>query len=123
MNRGEAARRSSCPKHVLAEVDRVCDRISLLRRGELALNSGVEEVRRLASRCVRVKFSADVQSPAAMPAGTERIRSGPRSWELEVRGPLGPLLQLIAALPVDDLELAEARLEDVLMKYYREAEA
>ena len=109
--------------HVLAEVDRVCDRIALLRRGELVLNSGVEEVRRLASRGVRLKFSADVQPPAAMPAGTELLRTDPRSWELQVRGPLGPLLQFIAALPVEDLEVAEARLEDVLMKYYREAEA
>ncbi len=72
---------------------------------------------------MRVKFSADVQSPAAMPAGTEILRSDARSWELEVRGPLGPLLQLIGAVPVEDLEMAEARLEDVLMNYYREAEA
>jgi len=108
--------------HVLAEVDRVCDRIALLRRGELVLNSGVEQVRRLASRRVRLKFSADVHPPTSMPAGTELMRSGARSWEVEVRGPLGPLLQLTAALPLEDLEVAEAKLEDVLMKYYREAE-
>src|SRR5437763_12601293 len=32
--------------HVLSEVDRVCDRIALLRKGELVLQSSVEEIRR-----------------------------------------------------------------------------
>src|SRR4029077_4623516 len=40
--------------HVLSEVGRVCDRIALLRKGELALLSSVEECRRLAARSVRV---------------------------------------------------------------------
>src|SRR5512143_1327486 len=36
--------------HVLSEVERVCDRIALVRKGELVLLSSVEELRKLASR-------------------------------------------------------------------------
>ena len=46
--------------HVLSEVDRVCDRIALVRKGELVLLSNVEELRKLAARSVRVLFSEDV---------------------------------------------------------------
>jgi ABC-2 type transport system ATP-binding protein len=92
--------------HVLSEVDRVCDRIALVRKGELVLLSGVEELRKLAARPVRVLFAEDVP--------------GPRSWNLKVEGPLGPLLQTIATQPVRDIEIAEARLEDVILKYYRD---
>ena len=80
--------------HVLSEVERVCDRIALVRKGELVLLSNVEELRKLAARQVRVLFSEDVP--------------GPRSWNLKVEGPLGPLLRTIATLPVQDIEIEEA---------------
>src|SRR6185503_8808802 len=38
--------------HVLSEVERVCDRIALVRKGELVLLSGMEELRKLAARQV-----------------------------------------------------------------------
>jgi hypothetical protein len=37
-----------------------------------------------------------------------------------VEGPLGPLLRQLAALPLDDIEVAEPKLEDVVMNYYRD---
>jgi len=106
--------------HVLSEVERVCDRIALLRKGELVLLSSMEASRRLAPRRVRVFFHHDVVIPAALPAGHEFVESAPRIWRLNVVGPLGPLLAVLARLPVQDLEVQEGRLEDVLLKYYRE---
>ena len=106
--------------HVLSEVDRVCDRIALIRKGELVLLSTIEETRKLAARPVRVLFAEDVPGAPGLPAGTEVIETFPRSWNLTVEGPLGPLLRAIATLPVRDIEIAEAKLEDVILKYYRD---
>jgi ABC-2 type transport system ATP-binding protein len=106
--------------HVLSEVERVCDRIALVRKGELVLLSSVEELRKLAARPVRVLFSDDVPGTTSLPPGSEIIETGPRSWNLKVEGPLGPLLRAIATLPVQDLEIEEAKLEDVILKYYRD---
>jgi ABC-2 type transport system ATP-binding protein len=107
--------------HVLSEVERVCDRIALLRKGELVLLSGMEAMRRLTARCVRVIFSRDVNTAARqLPPGHELLEIAPRLWRLEVTGPLGPLLTMLAGLPVEDLEVREARLEDVVLRYYRE---
>ena len=106
--------------HVLSEVDRVCDRIALVRKGELVLLSNVEELRKLAARPVRVVFGEDVPGPHGLPAGSEMTEAAPREWKVNVEGPLGPLLRAIATLPVRDIEIAEARLEDVILKYYRD---
>jgi len=108
--------------HVLSEVERVCDRIALLRKGELVLLSSIEASRRLAPRRVQVLFHDDVVVPTDIPAGHEFIEASPRLWRLKVFGPLGPLLSTIARLPVLDLEVREAKLEDVVIKYYREGE-
>ena len=40
--------------------------------------------------------------------------------ELESRGTARSLLRAIAILPVQDIEVTEAKLEDVILKYYRE---
>lgn len=105
--------------HLLSEVGRVCDRIALLRKGELVFVSTVEECHTLAARRVRVSFGGDVTLPREMPPGHEIVSTTPRNWDLTVSGPLGPLIQTISALPVRDIQVAEPKLEDVVLKYYR----
>jgi len=110
--------------HVLSEVERVCGRIGLIRRGELALLSSMNDLRARARRQVRVTFASDVAArPAGLPAEYEILECGPREWRLAVHGPLGPLFASLAGLPVHDVQVDEARLEEALMRYYREAGA
>ncbi len=114
--------------HVLPEVERVCDRIGLLRQGELVLVSAVDEVRRLAARRVLVTFCEDVAPPsatsaAAWPAGCEVLELTARAWTLRVHGPLGPLVSLVASFPIADIEVREAHLEEVLKRYYTDEAA
>jgi len=109
--------------HVLSEVDRVCDRIALLRHGELVLHSTVDEIRKVAARKVRVLFNGEVAQVDGLPRGCEIVESSAGLWKLKVQGELGPLLRYLATLPVKDLEVAEASLEDVVLKYYREGHA
>jgi beta-exotoxin I transport system ATP-binding protein len=106
--------------HVLSEVARVCDRVALLRAGQLALLSSVEEIRKLAPRRVRVLFAEDVELNDSLPSGYEILEVKPRVWTVAVEGTLGALLKFLAPLPIQDFELEEPRLEDVLIKYYRD---
>jgi ABC-2 type transport system ATP-binding protein len=111
--------------HVLSEVERVCDRIGLLRRGELVLVSSVSDVRNMAARQIRVVFREDVDSEHSatrdrLPENCEVIEITPRAWTLRVRGALGPLLAWLGALPVEDIEVREPHLEEVLKTYYRD---
>ena len=106
--------------HVLSEVERVCDRIALLRKGEMVLLCSVRESRRLAPRRVRVLFREDVSAHPVLPPGHQLIEKAPRLWRLTVVGPLGPLLALLNGMPVEDVDLEESRLEDVVLSYYRE---
>ncbi len=111
--------------HVLSEVERVCDRIAVLRKGRLALVAPVEQVRHLAPRRVQVIFAADVEppGPAWAAPGISLLSATSRAWSFTVRGPLGPLLARVSSMPVADLKVDEPRLEDVVIDYYREPSA
>jgi ABC-2 type transport system ATP-binding protein len=104
--------------HVLPEVERVCDRVGLLRGGELVLLSPVHEVRSLAGRRVRVSFAEDVGLPPSWPDGCVVVETTPRLWELRVHGPLGPVVSLLTTRPIVDLDVQMPHLEEVLKKYY-----
>src|SRR6266567_3727121 len=64
--------------HVLSEVERVCDRIALLRKGELVLLSSMEASRQLAPRRIRVFFKQDVRVPPDLPLGHEFVETFPQ---------------------------------------------
>jgi ABC-2 type transport system ATP-binding protein len=109
--------------HVLSEVERVCQRIAVLKAGRLGLLSTVDEVRRLAARRVKVVFAEDVAAPepGRLPVDYEVLEVAPRLWTLRVRGPLGPMIPALSGLPVEDVDVREPHLEDVLIQYYRES--
>ena len=109
--------------HVLPEVERICDRIGLVRRGELVLLSTVQDLRSLAGRRVRASFAEPVAAPASWPAGCDVIDVSPRLWDLRVHGPLGPIVGLLAALPVADLDVQMPHLEEILRTYYADSPA
>ena len=106
--------------HVLPEVERVCDRIGLLRRGALVLEAPTGDVKRMAARTIHVAFSAAVAPPSAWPVDCDPVAIAPDRWELRMKGPLGPLTALLGPLPVRDLDVREPHLEDVLRRYYSE---
>ena len=108
--------------HVLSEVDRVCDRIGVLRTGELVLEAPVEQVRRMAPRLVRVEFRGPVGPPPdGWPASIEVVGVSDTRWSLRVLGSMGPVVDALAGLPVADLDVREPRLEDVVIQYYKGA--
>jgi hypothetical protein len=76
----------------------------------------------MAPRRVRVFFAEDVKLDRELPPGHEIVEINSREWTLRVAGLLGPLLCLLSQLPVKDMQVGEPRLEDVLIKYYREGE-
>jgi len=106
--------------HVLSEVERTCDRIGVLRGGELVLAAPVDRVRHLAPRTVCVTFARSVAAPAERwPAGVDLTGTTATQWEFRVTGPMGALVGSLGGLPVFDVQVREPRLEDVLMAYYR----
>jgi ABC-2 type transport system ATP-binding protein len=103
--------------HVLTEVQRVCDRVALIRQGNIIIQAPVAEIRQMAPRRVTVIFDADVPPPAS--SGNWTIETvAPRHWTILVKGPTGALTRALAALPVADLQIQEPSLEDALRQYY-----
>ena len=106
--------------HVLAEVESTCDRIGLVRGGRLVTSGTIEDIKRAATRRVTVIFCRPVPAPEWSLASVAVTSASPTEWVLDVRGPLGPLLELLAGRPVLDMKVEPFRLEDYIAQFYGE---
>lgn len=105
--------------HVLHEVQRVCGRVAMLRAGTLVSVGNVEEVRRAQRRRVRASFSAAVD-PSVLASFGEAVRRTPTEVELLVaQADLAALVARIGMLPLVDLTIEAASLEDAFLEHYR----
>ena len=100
--------------HVLSEVDRMCQRIALIRAGELVAVRTLAELRAQSIRRVTVVFSRPVLTPPAVPC-TIVSRDSAR-WVVDVHGPIGPLVASLASLPVADLTEAPFTIEESILR-------
>ncbi len=105
--------------HVLPEVERVSDRVAMLRAGRLVAVGDVDTLRRAQARRVRVTFAADVDPAALAPFGTV-VTAAAREAELLVAQPqLAALVARLGLLPLADVEIEAPRLEDAFLDRYR----
>jgi ABC-2 type transport system ATP-binding protein len=107
--------------HVLSEVQRVCDRVAIIRRGRLVV---VEEIAGLLARQrrnVTIVFEGVPPRLDGVP-GVSGIEMVDGRLRCRVEGDIGPFLAGIARARVTDLTIEVARLEDLFLEFYDETE-
>jgi ABC-2 type transport system ATP-binding protein len=106
--------------HVLSEVDRVCDRIALVRNGRLVAVRTMSELRAATPRRVTVLFSRPVGDGVALPPDLSIVTREPQRWVIEARGPIGALVAELASLPVADISIAAFGLEEAILHLFED---
>jgi ABC-2 type transport system ATP-binding protein len=108
--------------HILSEVEALCDRVGILRRGRLVEEGTLAQLRHLSRRVVDVTF-AGRPPPVAPPPDVSMTRTGTTSIRFSVGGPIGPLIDALAGTAVVALSSREPSLEELfLAQYEREAD-
>ena len=109
--------------HTLSEVERVADRVAILRQGRLVVVERVDDLKRKAIRRLDIEFEAAV--PGTIFDGVEGVRSATvRGAHASVSfdGPVGALLRVIVDHNVMNINSRDADLEEIFLAYYRSDE-
>jgi ABC-2 type transport system ATP-binding protein len=103
--------------HILSEVEALCDRVGILRAGQLVDQGSLEQLRHLSAQTVDVTFDGPAPELPALP-GVRVVRAGPTTLQFEVAGSTGPLISELAGHPIASLTSREPSLEEIFLHHY-----
>ena len=107
--------------HTLSEVERVTQRLAILRRGRLVVVDSLENLRKVAVHRLEIEF--------AEPVGAQTFRELPSVRDVDVsgktltvsfEGSADAVVKAAAAHEVRAIRPREDDLEDIFLRYYRE---
>jgi ABC-2 type transport system ATP-binding protein len=107
--------------HALLEVERVADRVGIIRDGVLVAVEDVASLKAARARRMAVTLHQPVslETLESLPdVQVVSVDPGGRSLDLAVRGDLRPLLRVLSDLPVEDLVFGPPDLESVFLHFY-----
>ena len=111
--------------HILSEVQKVADRVGIIRKGSLVEIANTQDLIGRSLTRAMVHFEEEVsRSELETVPNVEilRINDNNRSYTFEVRGEMDGLIKTLANYPVLDLEINKPSLEEVFLKYYEKKE-
>ncbi|HEY0493979.1 MAG TPA: ABC transporter ATP-binding protein [Candidatus Dormibacteraeota bacterium] len=107
--------------HVLSEVEHVCQRVGIIRRGKLVRVARLEELHEMRVRRVEVEFAGRPMPELLrnLP-GVENVESSQHRVTFTARGSFEPVVDALAGHQVVNLASHEPSLEEVFLTYYED---
>ncbi len=108
--------------HTLSEVERVADRVGIIRKGSLIAVEEVAALRRKKTRRIEIDFDGTLKSSdLAAVAGIRDLSLLHDRLELNFDGDMSRLLSTVSSLVhLRDIHTQEADLEDIFLTYYQD---
>jgi beta-exotoxin I transport system ATP-binding protein len=103
--------------HVLSEVERICDRVAIIRQGRLVALEEVAALLNRRRRHVEMRLAGEPPRLEGVP-GVSHVQVADGMVRLDLEGDVGPFLRAIAAAPITDLTIEPAHLEEAFLEYY-----
>ena len=100
--------------HILSEVDKICDRVAIIRDGFLVALEDVDTLKQKRGKLIRVKLK---DNPAKFP-GPKNMKILDGWIEFIAQDDIDYWIKLISKYKVVDLEINEFKLEDIFIRYY-----
>ncbi|MDZ4763492.1 MAG: ABC transporter ATP-binding protein [Chloroflexota bacterium] len=105
--------------HVLGEVQTICDRVAILRGGQLQTVERVDHLTHVDFHWVTLRFrdTATVPRLTNVPGVSEVTVDG-RTLKLRLQGDFDPVLRALGDRYVEDIHVQDPTLEEIFLTYY-----
>jgi ABC-2 type transport system ATP-binding protein len=116
-DRHAAGRTIFMSSHDLGEVDRLCERVAIVRDGRLVQEASIEGLRAQHHRRAEVVFAQPLDDRVELP-GAEVLKRDGRTLSLLVDLDPNPLLAFLAQCQVESVTIAPPSLNDIFAGFY-----
>jgi len=106
--------------HILSEVEKVCDRVGILKQGRLVAVHQICEIKKSSLKTFEISFKQEVDESIFKLNGVRKVEKTGNTIRLWVDANINNILQIISEHPVENMSIQDASLEDIFMEYYSE---
>lgn len=104
--------------HNLAEVQRICERVAIIRKGKLVAVESLESLREKTRHIVMARTTKPIPK-TVLRSEQITVRSRTKNEvSFLVQGDLNPIVQMLAQYRLIDLEITHASLEEIFLEMY-----
>ncbi|MFQ5980227.1 MAG: ATP-binding cassette domain-containing protein [Candidatus Heimdallarchaeota archaeon] len=110
--------------HDLAEVQKICDRVGIIKNGRMVVIERVEALLEKSLQEFTIEFPDPSNTPSkeilrALPnvVSVERKKSNGK-YHLKVQGDINELLKFVSDFPIKRLTITDSSLEEIFLHYY-----
>lgn len=104
--------------HNLPEVEKLCDRVAIIKNGKLVAVEGVKTLGEKKLHKVEAHFTDKFDVSEFQIDGVDKVEAINNGLIITVSGDLNPVLRRLGKHQVSDLEFTHASLEDIFLKFY-----
>ncbi len=107
--------------HIMSDVEKICHRVAVIRKGELVTLETVEGLREKAGYRVIVEFGDTIsQDELTRIPNVSMVRQTNSHYQFNISGTMDPLIKALSTHEVLRLQAEEAPLEEVFLKFYED---
>ncbi|MGZ6256139.1 MAG: ABC transporter ATP-binding protein, partial [Candidatus Limnocylindria bacterium] len=108
--------------HILSEVERICDRVAIIRAGRLMALQNVDDLLARRKKKVELRWRGVAPDLTGVPGLADVETQGDR-MRATLLGDVSGFVRAIASPSLEDLTIEPARLEEAFLEYYSGDEA
>ena len=105
--------------HSLGEVEQLCDRVAIVRNGELVADESLAALQERSGHDVTIWWKTGSRAPGFSPPEFLNLtRRDDGLWQGTLQGPVQRLVDFLAGKPVEDLSIGRPDLESLFRRFY-----
>lgn len=109
--------------HSLGEVEELCDRVAIVRDGELVADESLAALRNRAGHDVTIRWKHESNALKLVPPEFLKLtRREGAVWQGTFDGPAHRLVDFLAGKPVEELSIGRPDLESLFRRFYQQSE-
>ena len=104
--------------HILSEVEKMCDRVAIIKEGKILKTESIEKLRSNKYRKVKLEHAAEERFDDLGLSGITALSTQDRFTEFLYSGDINDIISMLAQRKLDNLWIEELSLEEIFMHYY-----
>lgn len=109
--------------HVLGEVQKLCDRVAILREGRLIGMQSMRELRENGYKKISLTAKEPIQKDFLVIPGVADLKQDTQTASFMFNGNIMTIMDRLHQLSLEDILIEEPSLEEIFLHYYEQGEA